>query len=328
MKATMKRIENPALLAALQNARQVMVCGHVSPDGDAVGSVLAMGAALRGMGKQVTMALQDAVPENLSFLPGTKEIVNPDALDAAAFDTVVVLDVASVERMGSCKRIFEEAPCTVLLDHHMTNPGYAMHNEVDGNAAATGSVVMRVLRALEIPITEDMAACLYAAISTDTGNFCFKNTDEEAFACASELMKTGFDLSGLARQLHLLRGERHLRLLGRAIASLRIFAEGKAACVRLTAADYEAAGALPEDSDKIVNYAMDLVGVQMAYLADSREAGTTKVSLRAQPGFDVACIAQQLGGGGHMLASGAHVQQDMETVCAFIEGEMIKQFHP
>lgn len=320
-----KAMDMPALVEALRKARNILLCTHINPDGDAIGSTLAMGLVLQAMGKEVTFACHHPVPGYLAFLPHGGCFVLPEALEGWAFDTALAIDCADASRMGDCWGYYEKVPVTLQIDHHPTNPLYARVNMVDGNAAASGCMVMRVLDAMDAAITADMAQCLYTAISTDTGNFCFKNTDAEAFACAARLMKEGLNLNECARQLHLLKSEPHVRLLGRALNSLRIFGNGKCAGMRLTLQDYEAAGAGAEHCDKIVNYAMDLPGVEMAYLADEKNGGMVKVSLRAQPPRNVARIAQKFGGGGHVLAAGCRYKTTLKEMCAALETEMCSQ---
>ena len=315
----------PEMLSALKNANSILLCGHVFPDGDAIGSVLAMGMALKAWGKDVTMACEQTPPAHLRFLPGAEEFVLPEALKGKQFDAVLAIDVADPGRMGGCFSFFSQAPVTLQIDHHATNPGYAMHNLVDGDASASGCLICRALLAMDVPITPEMARCLYAAISTDTGNFCFDNTNAETFACASLLMESGLPLNETARPLHLLREEPHVRLLGQALLSLRRFGNGKCACMRLSYEDYLAAGAAAEHTDKIVNYAMDLSGVEIAYLADEREKGACKVSLRAQPPRNVAAIARKFGGGGHVLAAGCRFELPVEEACRLLEEEILKQ---
>lgn len=313
------------MLSALKGANSILLCTHISPDGDAIGSTLAMGMALEGMGKKVTYACQDPVPGYLRFLPGWEKFIQAEALEGKKFDAALAIDASDLGRQGKIGVYYQGAPVTLQIDHHVTNPLYAAHNFVDGDAAASGCLIGRMLDALGAAITKEMAVCLYAAISTDTGNFCFKNTDGEAFYWASRLMEAGLDLNDAARRLHLMREEAHVRLLGRALLSLRIFGNGKCACMRLTHQDYLDAGAGPEHTDKIVNYALDLPGVEMAYLADERKIGETKVSLRAQPPRDVASIARQLGGGGHVLAAGCRGEMPLDEMCALLEKAFLAQ---
>ena len=313
------------MLSALQNANSILLCTHISPDGDAIGSTLAMGLALEALGKKVTLSCAHPVPGYLQFLPGWQRFVLPEALEGIKFDAGLAIDCADWGRMGDCWVYYQRAKMQLQLDHHPTNPLYAQVNLVDGEAAASGCVVMRVLDAMHAPITADMAQCLYAAISTDTGNFCFKNTDGEAFFCAARLMQAGLDINACARRLHLLREEAHVRLLGRALQSLKIFADGRCAGMTLSHQDYLSAGAGPEHTDKIVNYALDLPGVEMAYLVDERDIGFAKVSLRARAPRNVAVIAQRFGGGGHVLAAGCRGEMTTDAMCALLEKEMLAQ---
>lgn len=320
-----KHWKTPALPQALEKASRILIGTHVNPDGDAVGSSLAVCHALRAMGKEVTLCCADALPGKLRFLPGAENFVQAEALEGRSFDLSIAVDCADESRLGDMGEFFFRSPVLVQIDHHPTNPLYAHVNAVDGDAAAAGCVVYRLLQAMGITVTEDIAKCLYAAISTDTGNFSFENTDGEAFAIVAELVKAGLPLNEMSRNLFLLQEEAHVRLLGRAIATLRLFGNGQCACMQLTAADYAAANAGPEHSDGIVNYAMNLWGVKMAYLADEKADGTVKVSLRALPPFNVARIAQAFGGGGHVLAAGCRYKTTLQQMCAALEEHMCKQ---
>lgn len=315
----------PDMLSALQGANSILLCTHIFPDGDAIGSTLAMGAALKSLGKQVTLCCADPVPGAYRFLPGTEDFVQPEVLSGRTFDVGFAIDCADLARIGACAEAFRRCPVTMQIDHHPTNPSYAQFNAVDGTAPAAGCIVRRALRALDVPITQQIAQYLYCAISTDTGNFCFKGTTPESLRIAAELVETGFPLARTARAIHLIREEAHVRLLGRALISLRRFADGRCACMHLTPADFEAAGARPEHCDRIVNYALNIPGVEMAYLADGSEAGCVKVSLRALPPWNVSVIAQKFGGGGHVLASGFRCAGEMEEICARLEKEMMGQ---
>ena len=315
----------PEMLSALQSANSILLCTHIFPDGDAIGSTLAMGRVLKKLGKQVTLACTDPVPGSYRFLPGTEAFVQPEALDGAAFDVGFAIDCADLKRTGACAEAFSRCPVTMQIDHHPTNPSYAQINVVDGTAPAAGCIVRRAIRALGVPLDAETAQGLYCAISTDTGNFCFRGTTPEAFRIAAELVETGFPLAETARSVHLLREEPHIRLLGRALISLRLFGGGRCACMRVTRADFDAAGAQPEHCDRIVNYALNIPGVEMAYLADGSEEGWVKASLRALAPWNVSGIAQKFGGGGHVLASGFRCEGKLEDVCARIEQEMLCQ---
>ncbi len=322
--SNLKTFQNMKMLSALQNANSILLCTHIAPDGDALGSLLAMGIALQGMGKQVCMACTDAVPEKYHFLPCWDQIVGPSDLENRAFDAALALDIASEARLGDCEDAFFATPVTMQIDHHGTNPGYAQHNEVDGQASAAGCMVWRCLKALAQPITPEIATCLYAAISSDTGNFCFDNTNEEAFLCMGDLMAAGLRINKFARTLHLVREREHVLLLGRALQTLRVLCDGKLTTMQLTQADYRACAAQEEHNAKIVNYGIDISGVKMTYLADEQD-GYTRFSLRSQLPCDVAVIAQMFGGGGHVQASGCRIDLPLKEACRLVEEQMIQQ---
>ncbi len=314
----MKTIENAAMLSALQGAGSILLCTHISPDGDAIGSMLATGMMLTSLGKTVTMTDADGVPEEFRSLPWADR-VQTSVPETAAFDLAFALDAGDEGRLGSMKDAFLRAPVTAQLDHHGTNPWYAQHNEVDFEASSTGAIVMRLARALRVPITRDMAICLYAAIARDTGNFSFRNADEEAFSCAAELMRAGLPLQDMARDLFLMRSRENTLLIGRAISSMRFLADGKATVMRLSRADFALCDAKNEDAGGIVNFGLYMPGVQIACLAEQDDDGV-RFSLRAKEPQNVARIAVQFGGGGHELAAGCRVKaEDFNEAVAAME---------
>ena len=324
MKKEMKAEFPSGMLSAIKNANSFLLCTHISPDGDAIGSLLATGLALKSLGKQVTMACGDRVPKQFSFLPCAGEIVGAEKLRGKTFDAALSVDVATLERMGSCSEAFLSAPVTMQMDHHGDNPCYARYNVVDGKASAAGCVARRLMRELGVELTRHIASCLYCAISTDTGNFVQPNTTLEAFEIMAELMEAGLDLETNARALHLLREEPSARLLGKALISLKIFGSGKCACMKISAKDYRECRALPEHNTHIVNYALNIPGVCAVFLAEERESGEVKASLRCVPPLDVSVIARKYGGGGHKQAAGLRYPGALDALCKSLEKDLVQ----
>lgn len=321
----MKRtFNNRELIRSLREARNILIVTHIYPDGDALGSSLAMRRILKGMGKEVTVACADKVPFSLSFLKGTEEIVNAEDIRGKAFDTALAVDCSDEGRQGACFESYSACPVRLQIDHHGTNPLYAMENEVDAQAPAAGVLVCRLMHALGISPDEETAADLYCAISSDTGNFCFDGTDSETFEYMAEIMDAGLKISDYSRRLHRIREEKHVRMLACALSSLKVFANGRAAGMRVTLEDFKKYDALPEHSDRIVNYALDMPGIEMAYLADGSTPGFTKCSLRATLPHNVTPIAQSFGGGGHRLASGLRCDIPMDEFCEQVEKKIIE----
>lgn len=312
----------PDLLDALGAAQSILICAHVLPDGDAVGSALALSMALRALGKDVTVACADPVPPQYHYLPEAGSFLLPGALEGRAFDAALAVDASRIDRLGACAAPYLSAPVQLQIDHHATNSLYGQARCVDANAAAAGCVAYRVIRALGVEITRDMAECLYCAISTDTCNFLAGNTTGEAFFIVAELTKAGLPLHEDARRLHLLKPEAQVRLLGRALSTLRVTMNGRCARVLLTREDYAAAGALPEHCYGIVDMLINMEKVEMAYIADSRDAGLVRVSMRARPPHDASAIARKMGGGGHVHAAGYEAEGELEDCCAQLDQEI------
>ena len=313
----MKMIFDPTMLSALSGADSFMVCTHVRPDGDAIGSLLATGRLLSAMGKKVTLISQDGVPEKyLRFFADAQKVIKPDQAQDMHFDAALAVDVASAERMGSALEIFERAPLTMQIDHHDGNPGYAMHNAVDASASATGELLVQLYDALNVPIDPVAAAQLYAAISTDSGNFTFNSVSANTFAAMQRLMDSGLDIADVNRRLFKDRKRQQVQMLSRALNTLEFFHEGQASYMFVTQEDVKAVNALPEHLNGIVNYGLDIEGVCITFMGDEQVDGSWKISLRAVPGYNVSEIAARFGGGGHMLAAGCTVKMPWEEIKA------------
>ncbi|HSK69664.1 MAG TPA: bifunctional oligoribonuclease/PAP phosphatase NrnA [Candidatus Limnocylindria bacterium] len=315
------RIDLAQALDTLGSARRVLLCTHVQPDGDAIGSLLAAGEWLRGIGKEVLTVCHDPVPQNLLSLPGWETVRKPHEAEGRQFDLGLSVDASDLARIGDAGRYFSACPVTMVIDHHTSNTLFGQHNYVDSLVAATGNLIIRLAEASGANITRTMAECLYAALSTDTGNFAFGQMDEEFFAQMSRLMRAGLDISAAARALHLTKAPEDVMLLGRALASLAFLKGGRLTRMVLRAEDFRQAGATPENADRIVNHGLNIRGVEVAFLATQEEAGV-KVSLRALPPHDVSKVALELGGGGHMLAAGCTLRMPMDEALALVESRL------
>ena len=224
----MKMIFDPTMLSALSGADSFMVCTHVRPDGDAIGSLLSVGRLLRAMGKKVTLVCQDPTPDKyLHFFDDAKLVVLPAEAKDMHFDAALAVDVASAERMGDALEIFKRVKVTMQIDHHAGNPGYAQYNAVDAAASATGELIVQLYDALNVPMDTVAAAQLYAAISTDSGNFTFNSVSAQTFAAMQRLMENGLDIADINRRLFKDRKVQQIKMLSRALGTLTFFADGQ-----------------------------------------------------------------------------------------------------
>ena len=306
-------MRDPAgIAAAIQAAESICVCGHVNPDGDAVGSALAMRLILTGMGKKVRVFFQDKIPDYLSFLTGVDDVRKPETC-TERFDLFLAVDSSEAVRMGACAKLMENCARTAQIDHHGTNPGYAEVNSVDADASATGTMIREQMTALGAPMTREIAECLYAAISTDTGNFSFDCTDAETFRVMGDLVEAGLPLAELNMRLFREKSMPQLKLLGRAIEKMRYAEDGKISVMTLTQQDFRDCSALPEHADMVVNYGLETIGTKMAILARENDDGKIKFSLRARAPLTVDDVAARLGGGGHARAAGINMDGTLES---------------
>ena len=288
----------------------IAVIGHVSLDGDALGSGLALVRALRAAGRRAAMVSAEPVPHMYAFLPGTEEIVSPEEL---SFEPRALLyeDAAALDRAGDKGALGGRGLEAALIDHHATNTRFCPVAVVDGGASATGEMALQLIDEMGVAPDGDMAVCLYAAIASDTGNFSFSNTTPRALNAVAECLKTGVDVADMSFRLFRMRSAGRTRLLGRALDGIEYPEGGQIALMRLTREDFRSCGASDADTEGVVNFGIDTSGVEVAILAVERE-NAVKFSLRSRSRVDVAQMARELGGGGHSRAAGVTLEGPMD----------------
>lgn len=292
----------------------IALLGHVSPDGDAAGSNLAVWHALKALGRRAVVCLPGGIPNMYRALPGADAVVDTEAPLPFEPKAALSIDVSDLGRLGEAgQRIFESAPARASLDHHHTNPGMGDMLVLDGDAAAAGEIVVDLIDALGVSLTPDMATCLFVAISTDCGQFSYTNTRAKTFRAAARCAEAGIDVDRITERLYRTRSMGRTKLLGLALSGLEVSPDGRMAWARLTEDMLTEAGALREDNEGIVNYLIEIEGVQFAALAEQR-GETTKLSLRSKAPLNVARdIAAPLGGGGHECAAGCTLETDIDA---------------
>ncbi|HUS80868.1 MAG TPA: bifunctional oligoribonuclease/PAP phosphatase NrnA [Armatimonadota bacterium] len=301
---------------AIEAASIIHLAAHENPDGDAVGALLGLRLALLATGRQVRAATPTPPPRRYRFLPGFETIEG--ALPSDPADLAIALDCDGITRLGDLQAAFIAARVTADVDHHRPETAFGDVRFVDPDHPATATMVLDVLHELRIPLTPEIAACLYTGLITDTGNFRFANTDPEALRAGAELIEAGADPSDLARRCFSLRPLGVIMLEGRALTSLRGSESGLIVFSILTLADFAATGTSPDDTDGIIDSFRDAIGIEVAVLIKEVEPGSWNVSLRSH-GLDVASIAAQFGGGGHRVAAGCTVAGTAEEVAARLE---------
>jgi len=301
----------------LKDPGSVVVCAHVHPDGDAVGSALGLVLALREAGIDAVPTLADgtAPPATYAFLPGHDLYRVAATLDAP--DVFVALDSPSWSRLGDAEDLARRAGTVITLDHHPDNTCYGVVNIVDATAAATGQIVWRLLPLLGVRPTADIAFALYVAVMTDTGRFSYGNTDETVLRDAAAMLDAGADAFAAYAAVYETRSHGYLRLLGLTLQRVTHANHGHVAYSWITDDDIASSGALPEETEDLVDVVRTVSGVEAVVLLKPN-GETTRVSLRAKGTFDVGSAARALGGGGHHAASGATVSGTLEDALAAV----------
>ncbi len=299
--------ERAAALDCLRRGQRFALMLHVRPDGDSIGSSLALGLALRRLGKTAVLVRADDLPANLLFLPGIEEFVHYSEV-GGEFDAAVFLDCGDLDRIGPAKILVERARRLVNIDHHPSNQRFGDVNVIEPRAAAAGEVAHALIRELGVSLDFPIACALYVALITDTGSFRYENTSAATHEIAAELLRAGVKPAEVARAVWEDRSLSSLRLLQAALAALEVSGDGRLAWTTLTREDFQRAGAHSLESEGIVNYPRTLRGVEIAALFLEEAPGEVKVSLRSNRRVDVSLIASHFGGGGHARAAGCTIR--------------------
>ncbi len=299
------------ITATLHGARRIALVSHRDPDPDTIGSALALGLGLESLGKQVSWHCADPVPEQQRFLHGSERFTQaPPPEDV---DLVVTVDFGSVDR---AKFALPARPTLVNIDHHASNDNFGTANLVDVTAAASAELVSRVIDALGIKWTPEMATAALVGIMTDTGSFQFPSTDARALDRAARLREAGADLQAITYNIFRNKRFEALKLWGFAFARLVREDEGQLVWTEIRAGDIEAAEARDEDISGLVEQVARSAGMRVAVLFNEQR-GSVKVSCRTsqwEPSVDASALMARFGGGGHVRAAGALIEGRLADV--------------
>lgn len=311
--------DTPAALAEwIRTHDDIGVVCHVSPDGDTLGSALALAEGLRRMGKNACALCQDEVPRMYHFMSGALDVCTPESAPFM-IRSALFSDVSDERRAGSC--LMSEVRERALIDHHATNPAFCDVNLIDGGAAATSVMVVELMDRLRVPLTPTMAENLYVGITTDTGNFSFPSTDGRTLRAGAKCLDAGADPDRVTRMMFRLRSVARTRLLGAAVSQMELRAGGRLALFRVSRLMLEEAGATEADCEGIVNYGTECEGVRVAVLL-REQGGGVKASLRSLGDVDVSRVAVSHGGGGHAAAAGCTLTGGLDECAALMAREL------
>lgn len=291
----------------INNAKSIAILTHENPDGDAIGSSLAMYLALKQLGKKSDLIIPE-VPKTYRFLPGVEDIKKESKQN---YDLAIALDCADLKRLNDNGEIFGEAKTTINIDHHGSNKIYADYNYVDPASPACAQILIVVLNYLNIEITEEIGKCLLTGIITDTGGFQYSGVNSETFEFTSDLLKKGINVSEIYRKAMQIKTKPHFELSKLVIDRLEFLEDGKIAFTYITEEDELKVGAETGDHEGLVEIGRDIEGVEVSILLHETEKGY-KASLRSNEYVNVSDVCIMFGGGGHQKAAGCLLPYPLE----------------
>jgi bifunctional oligoribonuclease and PAP phosphatase NrnA len=311
------------IIDQLNRKQKFLIASHSFPDGDAIGSLLALGLALKAMGKQVCFYNQSPIPAVYRFLPSVA-VVQQQIAPEAHFDAAVLLDCGDIDRIGPAVDAVARMPLLINIDHHVTNTRFGHLQWVDVDACATAEMIYRLIDALPVQIDRAIATAIYTGILTDTGSFRFSNTNHAAFIICAEMIARGANAYEVARHVYGTYSLGRIKLLNLALDSLEISTNGKMSVMTLTQRMLRETRTQSEDIDGIINYARRIQDVKVAALIHELSSGAGlprghrqfHVSLRSDGSVDVSGIAAGYGGGGHVSAAGFSAETSLNELKA------------
>jgi phosphoesterase RecJ-like protein len=299
----------------LRSQNTFLVLTHYRPDGDAVGSQLALLLLLQDLGKTVEAWNDDEVPGKFRFLPHSDLIARPSA-EPKDFDVVIAIDTSTWQRVGTAAQRIRSRKHFINIDHHVSNEMFADINWVVPEAPASGQIAFDLIKSGGFTLTPEIATCLFAAISTDTGSFSYNNTTAASLRVAAELVDTGINVGEICRHVYESYPYGRLMLLQKVLARLQLADQKRIAYMWITNSMFGESGAKREDTEGLIDYARAIQGVVVALLFEETvEPGKFRISLRSKhPKLDVNAIARRFGGGGHREAAGARISGEAHEI--------------
>ena len=299
---------------AFREHQRFAILSHVRPDGDALGSQLALALSLKQLGKDVRVWNEDGMLEKYSFLARAQLLTKPPSA-AEDVDVAIALDTAIQNRLGTTLQAIHTAKIWINIDHHPSNPGYGDLVYVDPTAPATGQILFELIKSERLPFDRAIAENLYVAISTDTGSFQYPNTTARTFEIAAKLVRAGVDVGRINQQVYENYPRRRVELLRELLRTMRFEDGGRVASFSLSLKTAAELGVLPEDNEGLIDHLRAIRGVIVAVFFEELTDGKVRVSMRSKSEkADVCAICQKFGGGGHTLAAGARVRGTLAEV--------------
>ena len=315
---------------ALKQKSHFLLASHVLPEGDAIGSVLALDSMLRRLGKKTLIACEDPIPERLAFLPQDLWNIASRVSRGQVFDALVVADCPTLERLGEVRTLLTPKTEIFNIDHHISNVRFGHHNFIRPEASACGEVVYEIFGRFGLKINREEATALYVSIATDTGSFKYGNNGVKSHQIASDLISTGIDIEKINDAIHGTYSLEKIQLYSLLLSRVQTTPDKTIAWVELKRDDLKRTGGTYEDSEGFIDFLKYIREVQFCFFMselDGRERGKVRVSFRSKGDYDVSRVAVYFGGGGHKKAAGCTIAGSLEEVAKKILNEIKREYH-
>lgn len=299
-----------------------IIC-HISPDGDTIGSAIALKFLLESRNISIGLFCDDKLPARLSFIKGIEQF-NKES--SKSYDMTIAIDCSDLGRLGKCIDLYERGIHKVNIDHHISNESYADINIIDSDASATGEIIYSMIEKAGIIPDINTANSMYTAIATDTGNFSYSNTTSNTLSIASKLVGLGIDIDNLTRNLFRSRTKTQTMMLAKCLNTLEFYNNDKVAVISVNRDLLNQLNAKDSDIQGIINYALEIRDVEVALLFKEADDSKTKVGFRSKYNLDVSKLASIFGGGGHKKAAGCLIQDSIEMAKKIILEHLFKYY--
>ena len=308
------------IIRHVKKSSHILVATHMNPDGDAIGSLIALGLSLEALNKKITLYCESSIPVVYRFLPEVHRVVKK--IGGLNYDMAVILDCGDLSRVGEAVSTVEQIPVIVNIDHHITNTRFGHLHLIDTSACATAEIVYRLIKQMDRPLNKSIATSIYTGILADTGSFRFSNTNRAAFSICQEMVEIGVDPHDIAQHVYGTYSLSRIKLLNLALDSIELSKNGKLSIMTLTKEMFDETHTKPEDVDGLINYAKGIEEVEVAALIQEHHNGKEQsktpnrfhISLRSDGTVDVAAIASLFGGGGHSSAAGFSIESTLSNI--------------
>ncbi|MCF6464692.1 DHH family phosphoesterase [Clostridium sp. Cult2] len=308
----------------IKKYNNIYIVSHVQPDGDNIGSTLALAMAIKKLKGNVKVIKVDNIPSDYEFLPGI-DMIKDYSLDES-IELLISLDSSDLDRLGLGKEFALKAKKVINIDHHITNNNFGDINIVSPSSAATGEIIYELIKKMEVDFNKDIATCLYTAISTDTGGFIYSNTTYKTHLIIAELLKLGIDADNININLYQNRSMARTRLFIDSLKKMETFLGGKVGLVVITQEMLKINESTMEDTEGIISFIREIDSIEVACLLKEIDENEVKVSLRSKKQIDVSKICNKFNGGGHVRAAGCTIYEKIYNAKEMILEEIFSNF--